>query len=72
MMIRESSATAREADKDQAASRTEAKADKTRKGVGRETDTTTREMETETGSVMQAAQEIEIGTVAATETNSTH
>ena len=72
MMILEASATVREAEMDQAASRTEAKADETRKGVGRETDTTTREMETETGSVMQAAQEIETGTVAATETNSTH
>ena len=72
MMILEASATAREAETDQAASRTEEKADETRKGVGRETDTTTREIETETGGVMQAAQEIETGNVAATETNSTH
>ena len=70
MMILEASATAREAETDQAASRTEAKADETRKAVGSETDTT-REIETETGIVIQAAQEIEAGTVAATETGST-
>ncbi len=42
----------------------------TRKGVGRETDTT-REIETETGSVTQTAQKIETGVLAATETEST-
>ena len=42
----------------------------TRKGVGRETDTT-REIETEAGSVTQTAQEIETGIVAATEKGST-
>ena len=42
-----------------------AKAVETRKGVGRETDTT-RGMETEAGSVKQTAQEIETGIVAAT------
>ncbi len=38
----------------------------TRQGVGRETDTT-REIETETGSMTQTAQEIDTGIVAATE-----
>ena len=38
----------------------------TRKGVGRETDTK-REIETETGSVTQAAQEIDTGIAAVTE-----
>ncbi len=38
----------------------------TRKGVGRETDTT-KEMETEAGSVTQTAQEIETGIVETTE-----
>ena len=42
----------------------------TRKGVGRETDTT-REIEREAGSVTQTAQEIETGIVAATEKEST-
>ncbi len=42
----------------------------TRKGVGRETDTT-REIEAEAGSVAQTAQEIEIGIVPATEREST-
>ena len=48
----------------------EAKAVETRKGVGRETDTT-REIETQAGSVMHTAQEIETGIVAATEKDST-
>jgi hypothetical protein len=43
----------------------EAKAVETRKGVGRETDTT-REIEAEAGSVTQTAHEIETGIVAAT------
>ena len=42
-----------------------------RKGVGRQTDRH-REIETETGSVTQTAQEIETGIVAATETESAH
>ena len=42
----------------------------TRKCVGRDTDTE-REIETEADSVAQTAQEIETGTVAATETEST-
>jgi hypothetical protein len=48
----------------------EANAVETRKGVGRRIDTP-REIETETGSVTQTAQEIETGIVAATETEST-
>ena len=48
----------------------EAKAVETRKGVGRETDTT-REIEAEAGSVTQTAQEIETGIVAPTEKEST-
>jgi hypothetical protein len=48
----------------------EAKAVETRKGVGREADTT-REIETEAGDVTLTAQEIETGIVAATETEST-
>ena len=46
------------------------KAVETRKGVGRETDTT-REIEAEAGSVTQTAQEIETGIVAPTEKEST-
>ena len=48
----------------------EAKAVETRKGVGRETDTT-REIEAEAGSVTQTAHEIETGIVAPTEKEST-
>ena len=48
----------------------EAKAVETRKGVGRETDTT-REIKAEAGSVTQTAQEIETGIVAPTEKKST-
>ena len=48
----------------------EAKAVEARKGDGRETDTT-RERETETGSMTQTAQEIETGIVVATGTEST-
>jgi hypothetical protein len=42
----------------------------TRKGVGRETDTT-REIETEGGSVTQTEQEMETGIVSTTEKEST-
>jgi hypothetical protein len=56
MMILEASATVREAETDQAASRTEAKAVGTRTGAGRETDTT-RAIETETDKVAETATE---------------
>ena len=56
MMILEASATAREAETDQAASRTEAKAVGTRTGARRETDTT-RAIETETDKVAEPATE---------------
>ena len=56
--------------RDRPGSQSDREADETRKAVGSETDTT-REIETETGSVIQAVQEIEAGTVAATETGST-
>jgi hypothetical protein len=56
IMILEASATAREAETDQAASRTEAKAVGTRTGAGRETDTT-RAIETETDKVAETATE---------------
>ena len=52
-MIREASATAREAEVDQAASLTEAKAVETRTAAGGETDTTTT-IETETANVATA------------------
>ena len=54
MMIREASATAREAETDQAASQTEEKGVETRTGAGRETDTTTA-IETETTNVAETA-----------------
>ena len=56
MMILEASATVREAEMDQAASRTEANEVETRTGAGRETDTT-RAMETETDKVAETATE---------------
>jgi hypothetical protein len=54
MMILEASATAREAETDQAASPTEDKAVETRTGAGRDTDTTTA-METEEANVAETA-----------------
>ncbi len=52
MMVRQASATAREAETDQAASQTEARAVETRTGAGRETDSTTA-IETETTKVAE-------------------
>ena len=54
MMILEASATGREAERDQAASRTEAKEVETRTGAGRETDTKSA-IETETDKVAETA-----------------
>jgi hypothetical protein len=51
-MLRDASATAIEAETDQAASQTEARAVETRTGPGRETDTTTA-IETETANVAE-------------------
>ena len=70
MMIREASATAREAETVQAASQTEAKAVEAKTGAGREEDVM-RKREPETENLAETAKEIETGTVAATETGST-